>query len=442
MLRALPLLAAAMAGLTAAAAAQVPKRGGTLNFAVVAETSGYDCHASQTFALLHPVTPEYSLLVKWDATENPRVVGDLARSWTTSPDGLTYTFKLHEGVKFHDGSPLTSEDIKATFERIANPPEGVISVRKERFGDVAAIDTPDAATVVFRLKAPNASFLALLASPFNCVYSAAKLKTNPKYPDTEVMGSGAFQFFEHVRGSHWSARRFAGYFRPGLPYLDGYKAFFVKSTAVVPGLLGGQFDAEFRGQNPSERDQLLAKAKERFVVHEGPWATVMLLIFNTAKPPFDDVRVRQALSLALDRYRGGANLSKISIMKHVGGIMRPGSDWALPDTELEKVVGYGHDIDQSRATARRLLKEAGAEGLKIKLFNRKRWPSPIRRAGFSSSTSGARSASRPSICRSRPRPISTVSCPATSTLLSGRRRNRPTIPLRCSTTSSATTPRP
>ena len=276
-----------MAGLTAAAAEQVPKRGGTLNFAVVAETSGYDCHASQTFALLHPVTPEYSLLVKWDATENPRVVGDLARSWTTSPDGLTYTFKLHEGVKFHDGSPLTSEDIKATFERIANPPEGVISVRKERFGDVAAIDTPDAATVVFRLKAPNASFLALLASPFNCVYSAAKLKTNPRYPDTEVMGSGAFQFFEHVRGSHWSARRFAGYFRPGLPYLDGYKAFFVKSTAVVPGLLGGQFDAEFRGQNPSERDQLLAKAKERFVVHEGPWATVMLLIFNTAKPPFD-----------------------------------------------------------------------------------------------------------------------------------------------------------
>src|SRR5215472_192881 len=104
MLRAL-LLAAAMVGLTTAAAAQAPKRGGILNFAVVAETSGYDCHASQTFALLHPVTPEYSLLVRWDATANPRVVGDLARSWTTSPDGLTYTFKLHEGVKFHDGSP-------------------------------------------------------------------------------------------------------------------------------------------------------------------------------------------------------------------------------------------------------------------------------------------------------------------------------------------------
>src|SRR5262249_13911935 len=202
MLRAL-LLAAAMAGLTTAAAAQAPKRGGTLNFAVVAETSGYDCHASQTFALLHPVTPQYSLLVRWDATENPKIVGDLAKSWTMAPDGLSYTFTLHDGVKFHDGSPLTSADIKATFERIANPPEGVISVRKERFADVAGIDTPDPLTVVFKLKAVNASFLSLVASPFNCIYSAAKLKQNPKYPDTEVMGSGAFRLVEHVRGSHW-----------------------------------------------------------------------------------------------------------------------------------------------------------------------------------------------------------------------------------------------
>jgi peptide/nickel transport system substrate-binding protein len=349
---------------------ETPKRGGTLIFAAVAETSGYDCHASQTFALLHPVTPQYSLLVRWDATEKSKIVGDLAKSWTIAPDGLTYTFTLHEGVKFHDGSPLTSTDIKATFERIANPPEGVISVRKERFGDVAAIETPDPGTVVFRLKAVNASFLALLASPFNCVYSAAKLKENPKYPETEVMGSGAFQFVEHVRGSHWTGKRFDGYFRQGLPYLDGFKTYFVKDTAVVPGLLGGQFDAEFRGQNPGARDQLLAKATDRFVVHEGPWATVMLLIFNTNKKPFDDIRVRQALSLAIDRYAGSTNLSKISIMKHVGGIMRPGSEWALPDADLEKQVGFSKDIEKSRAEARRLLKEAGAEGLKIKLFNR------------------------------------------------------------------------
>jgi peptide/nickel transport system substrate-binding protein len=366
-----PLLATIMACALTPASAETPKRGGTLNFAVVAETSSYDCHASQTFALLHPISPFYSLLVKWDATENSQIIGDLAKTWTVAPDGLTYTFKLHDDIKFHNGTPLTSADIKASFDRIAHPPEGVVSVRKERFSDVSAIEAPDPTTVVFKLKAVNASFMALLASPFNCIYSAAKLKENPRYPDTEIMGSGAYVPVEHVRGSHITAKRFDSYFKKGLPYIDGYKAYFVKSNAVVPGLLGGQFDAEFRGQNPGERDQILSRpGKERWVVHEGPWTTVMLLIFNTSRKPFDDLRVRQALSLAIDRWAGAAALSKISIMGYVGGIMRPGWDWALPEEELVKQVGYSKDIEKSRAEAKRLLKEAGAENLKIKLFNR------------------------------------------------------------------------
>ncbi len=372
MLRAVSLLLSLVLamGVAPSSGAAEPKRGGILSFAAVAETASYDCHGSQTFGLLHPVSPQYSLLVKFDGTEKSEIIGDLAERWTIAPDGLTYTFKLHDNIKFHDGSPLTSADIKASFERIISPPEGVVSVRKERFADVAAIETPDATTVIFKLKAVNASFLTLLASPFNCIYSAAKLKQNPRYPDTEVMGSGAYQLVEHVRGSHWTAKRFDGYFRKGLPYIDGYKAYFVKNTAVVPGLLGSQFDAEFRGQNPGERDQLLAKAKDRFVVHESAWATVQLLVFNTTKKPFDDIRVRQALSLAIDRYTGSNNLSKISIMKHVGGIMRPGSEWALPPAELEKMPGFSRDIEKSRAEARRLLKEAGAENLKVRLFNR------------------------------------------------------------------------
>src|SRR6267154_2038163 len=151
MLRVPSLAVATLAALIAAptsGVAESPKRGGTLSFAVVAETSGYDCHASQTFALLHPVTPQYSLLVRWDATEKAQVVGDLAKSWTIAPDGLSYTFTLHDGVKFHDGSPLTSADIKATFERIANPPEGVVSLRKSTFEDVASIEAPDPTTVI------------------------------------------------------------------------------------------------------------------------------------------------------------------------------------------------------------------------------------------------------------------------------------------------------
>src|SRR5688572_28806642 len=115
-------------GLTATA--ETPKRGGILNFAVTAEPPNYDCHASQTFALLHPVSPMFSYLVKYDSSQNGKIVGDLAKSWEVADDGLTYTFKLHEGVKFHDGSPLTSADVKASFDRIAHPPTGVVSLRK------------------------------------------------------------------------------------------------------------------------------------------------------------------------------------------------------------------------------------------------------------------------------------------------------------------------
>lgn len=354
----------------APAGAEAPKRGGTLAFAVVAEPPNYDCHANTSFAFVHPVAPHYSTLLKFDGKNYPKIIGDLAKSWTVSPDGLTYTFKLHDNVKFHDGSALTSADVKASYERIANPPAGVVSVRKAWYADISAIETPDATTVVFKLKAPNASMLTSFASPFDCIYSAARLAQNPRYPETEVMGSGAFTFVKYEKGSYWEGKRFDGYFRKGLPHLDGYKAYFVKSNAVVPGMLGGQFDAEFRSRNPSERDQLLAKAKDQVVVKEGPWVGSLMIVFNTKRKPFDDIRVRQALHMAIDRWGGSGNLSKISILKPVGGFMRPGFEMALPESELVKLPGFAKDIEASRAKARQLLKEAGAENLTFKLFNR------------------------------------------------------------------------
>src|SRR3989337_2801370 len=91
--------------------AQSPKTGGTLTFAVSAEPPNYHCHAQSSFAFIHPVRPHYSTLLKFDGAKYPEVTGDLAESWTISPDGLTFTFKLRQNVKFHDGSPFTSEDI-------------------------------------------------------------------------------------------------------------------------------------------------------------------------------------------------------------------------------------------------------------------------------------------------------------------------------------------
>ena len=128
--------------IVSAAQAETPKRGGILQFAVVAEPPNYDCHANTSFAFVHPVAPHYSTLLKFDGANYPKLIGDLAKTWTVSPDGLTYTFDLNEGVTFHDGSPLTSADVKASYERIANPPAGVISVRKAWYADIGSIATP------------------------------------------------------------------------------------------------------------------------------------------------------------------------------------------------------------------------------------------------------------------------------------------------------------
>src|SRR6266540_5810715 len=113
-----------------AGAASSPQRGGILPFAVDAEPPNYDCHANFSFVLIHVVAPHYSTLLKFDTANYPQVVGDLAESWSVSADRQTYTFKLRPNVLFHDGSKFTSADVKASYERIIHPPQGVLSARQ------------------------------------------------------------------------------------------------------------------------------------------------------------------------------------------------------------------------------------------------------------------------------------------------------------------------
>jgi peptide/nickel transport system substrate-binding protein len=348
----------------------VSKRGGMLNFAVDAEPPNYDCHANVSFATLHPIAPHYSTLLKFDTANYPQVEGDLAESWAVSPDKLTYTFKLHSNVLFHDGSPLTSEDVKASYERIVRPPSGVVSVRRANYVAIGAIDTPDPSTVVFHLKWPDAAMLQNFASEWNSIYSAAKLKQDPSFPLSHVLGTGAFTFVEHVKGDHWIGRRFDRYFRPDRPYLDGYRADFVTGAKMIQGFKAGRIMADFRFISPNERDDLIASRGDKIMIYESPTLLSLLVVFNTKRPPYNDVRVRQALSLAIDRWGGAELLSRATVLKFVGGLLRPGFSMATPEAELARLPGYWHDAAASRAEAKRLLAEAGVPGLKVRLTNR------------------------------------------------------------------------
>ncbi|HTT79015.1 MAG TPA: ABC transporter substrate-binding protein [Stellaceae bacterium] len=347
-----------------------PQRGGTLEFAVIVEPKNYDFVSNSSFAFIHPIAPHYSTLLKFDAPDYPRIVGDLAQSWTISRDRQTYVFKLLPHVLFHDGTTLTSQDVKATYERIIRPPPGILSARRVEYAAIASIDTPDPLTVVFHLAWPEAAALENFASPWNGICSAARLAEDPHFPATHVLGTGPFVFVEHVRGQHWRGRRWDRYFRPGLPYLDGYQADFIKVPQVVPAYESGRIQAEFRGVSPPQRDALVKALGDKVQIAESPWLSELIVVFNTQKPPFTDARVRRALSLAIDRWGAAEKLKKTTFLKYVGGLMRPGSSMATPEVDLVELPGFGHDVAAARVEAKRLLAAAGVSGLKLSLLVR------------------------------------------------------------------------
>jgi peptide/nickel transport system substrate-binding protein len=357
-----------------ATAQEKPRYGGELVFVVPAEPPSYDGHREGTFAMVHPVAPHYNTLLRVDPTDRSgtKVIGDLAESWTISQDGRTYTLKLRRGVKFHDGSDMTSRDAKASYDRIVWPPPGVTSFRKAQYGSIEAVETPDLATLVFRLKWPSASFLNLLASPYGWIYKAEILARDQRWYEKNIMGTGPFTFVEYVKGSHWVGRKNPSYWDKGKPYLDGYRAIFIKDTsAQVAAVRAERAHVQFRGFTPGDRDAIVAALGPRVTVQESPWDCRVLVAPNHEKKPWDDKRVRRALSLAVDRYQGAQALSKIAIVKFVAGVMVPETPFATPPAELEKLAGYSRDIAKSRAEAKRLLREAGIpEGYSFTLKNR------------------------------------------------------------------------
>jgi peptide/nickel transport system substrate-binding protein len=353
---------------------QTPRSGGELVFPVPSEPPSYDGHREETFGLIHPIAPFYNTLLRVDPFDKggTKPAPSLAESWTVSPDGRTYSFKLRKGVKFHDGSEMTSEDVKATYEKIIFPPPGVGSTRKGQYSNVAAVRAPDRYEVQFRLKEPSGSFVASLLSPYNFIYKADILAKDMHWYEKNIMGTGPFTFVEHVRGSHVVGKKFAGYWDKGKPYLDGFRAIFMReSAAQVAAVRGERAHIQFRGFTPKDRDNLKAALGPKITVQESPWDCILLGAINHEKKPFDDKRVRRALTLALDRHEGSKALSQIAIVKSVAGVQVPGTPYATPPAELNKLAGYWTDAEKSRAEAKKLLREAGVpEGFSFTFKNR------------------------------------------------------------------------
>ncbi len=359
------------------AAHQKPRYGGILHYMVAADAPpSFDGHAEGTFATLHPFAPFYSVLIRVNP-KTPSNTGDIVCDLCThmpkpTDHGKTWTFTIRKGVKFTDGTPLTAADVAASWNESIFPPKGVVSVRQKNYIMVKSVAAPNPTTVVFHLKFATSAFLPALADPFAWIYEKKILDKDPHWYDRHVMGSGPFKFAGYQVGQSVKGVRNPDYYHKGLPYLDGFVATFAPKEVVrVDAIRAGRAAIDFRSLSPASAQELKAALDGKIAVQRHDWVCGNLLYFNENKKPFNDARVRRALTLAINRWKGAPALSKIAVVNPtVGGIVYPGSPWAMSKTKLEKIAGFWPNIKKSRAEARKLLKEAGVPHLSFTFINR------------------------------------------------------------------------
>jgi peptide/nickel transport system substrate-binding protein len=366
----------AFGAVSTAAIAATPVKGGVLSFVVGSKIPSYDGHQETTFGMIHPIRPFYSLLLRVNP-ENPQsptdIICDLCEGkWKKSNGGKTYTFKIKTDVTFHDGTSLTSADLKATLDKIIFPPKGVPSSRKSWYTQVASVQAPDATTLIVNLKRPLPALIPALASPFNFIYSKKDIDAHGyAWHKKNVNGTGAFKFVQHQPGAFVEGTRNDDFHVKGQPYLDGYKAISAPKMSVrLQAIRGDRASIEFRGFPPKARDDLVKALGKKIKVQESNWNCLMGTSPNQRKKQFQDARVRQALGYSLDRWGGSNYLARIAIVKTVGGVVFPGHTLEASKAELAKLPGYGKDLKASRAKSKKLLGDAGQSDLKLTLWNR------------------------------------------------------------------------
>ena len=198
--------------------------------------------------------------------------------------GSRAAIKLRTDVKFHDGQKMTSDDVVATYQKIIFPPTGVLSPRAGAYAAVDTITNPAPDQLVFKLKYPSASFATNLASPWNFIYSAAKLKTDIHWYEKNIDGTGPFIYVSNTKGADWVGKKNPDYFgkdKSGtqLPYLDGYKALVITdANAEVNAIRSKQAMIEFRGFTPQQRDDLSRALPNDLAIQEAPWICVNYVV--------------------------------------------------------------------------------------------------------------------------------------------------------------------
>ena len=276
-----------------------PRKGGTLNVTFAEWPKNLHAQIDSGTEGLYVQVHITEGLVNIDGNGN--IIPGLATEWTMSPDGLTYTFKLRQGVKFHNGTDFDADDVLWTFDRLMGKIEGQQSTQAARFqGAIESVEALDKYTVKIVLKKPWIDFLIMMASDkyMDILSKEAFDELGKDYGLKGAVGTGPFKFKEWVPGDHITIVRNENYWGEP-PYLDAivYRAIPEESTKLI-SLLTGETDVLL---DPPWKDLKDLAKDPNIRIQEIDSGTLVYIGFNTSKPPFDDLRVRQAMAYAIDR---------------------------------------------------------------------------------------------------------------------------------------------
>jgi peptide/nickel transport system substrate-binding protein len=360
-------------------AAQTPKAGGWLNARLREDLpQGFAIHETSTISTLWPAMPCFNNLVLFDPLVSTHsadhLVGELAERWSWQDNYRNLVFFLRAGVRWHDGAPFSARDVKFTFDMLREtrdaPARLRINPRRDWYANVESVDVVDPHTVVFKLRRPQPSLLLMLASGFTPIYAA---HVPPAAYRTGCVGTGPYKLKEWRRGEFVEYVKNPAYFVGGRPYLDGLRYPIIPDRSLgTAALQVGRVDVSFPGDTTKPMVERLKGGAPQLVVTPVGTAVVDHLFVNTQKPPFDNLKVRQSISRAIDRrgvietvYGGGAILGASMAPKPYGV-------WSLLDKDLHALQAPGPAVEAKRQ-ARTLLAQAGftdASPLRVKLLTR------------------------------------------------------------------------
>jgi peptide/nickel transport system substrate-binding protein len=354
------ILGGLLAAIGVAGPALAQKSGGILQMVGFASPASMSIHEESTIAVGMPIMPVFNNLVVFDQHVARNSVGsivpDLATGWSWSEDGRQLNFPLRHGVKWHDGKPFTAADVKCTWDALRglSADKFRINPRKAWYRNVEDITTNGDYEVTFHLQRPQPYLIALLASGQSPVYpchvTPAQMRQHP-------IGTGPFKFVEYKQNEYIRVVRNPDYWKPGRPYLDGIETTIIPNMSTrLLAFVAGKFDL-LQASMPLLKDI-------KIQVPEAQCDVVMDnnsrdLLINRAVPPFDNIELRRAMALSLDRQ------AFIDILAEgqgaVGGAILPPPDgvWGMTPDVLQTLPGYGPDVAKNREEARAIMQKLG-----------------------------------------------------------------------------------